>query len=64
MQVWDTNRLEVVVPFALPARVYAVALSPVASSHCLVAVGTGDPQVTHRRHECLNFAYSSALGCR
>ena len=44
-QVWDSNHLQVVGDFDLAARVYAVAMSPVATSHCLVAAAGTDPQV-------------------
>lgn len=45
VKVWDANSLQVVSTFALDSRVYAAAMSAVATSHCLVAVGSGDTQV-------------------
>lgn len=45
VKVWDTNSLQVVCSFSLAARVHAAAMSACATSHCLVAVGSGDTQV-------------------
>lgn len=45
VKVWDTNSLQVVCHFELAARVHAAAMSACATSHCLVAVGSGDTQV-------------------
>ena len=42
---WDTNTQQRVCTFEIPAKVYAVSMAPRATSHCLVAVGSGSPQV-------------------
>ena len=42
---WDTNTASRVLAFPFDAKVYDISMSPNASSHCLVAVGTGHPQV-------------------
>ncbi len=47
-QVWDANRLDVVADFRLEARVYAIAMSRVATAHCLIAAAGTDPQVDSR----------------
>lgn len=39
------RRMEVACQFDMGARVYSVAMSPIASSHCLIAVGSEDPLV-------------------
>jgi len=44
-QVWDANRLDVVADFRLEARVYAIAMSRIATAHCLIAAAGTDPQV-------------------
>ena len=46
LQVWDANRLDVVADFKLEARVYAIAMSRVATAHCLIAAAGTDPQVS------------------
>ena len=43
--MWDTNSLAVAAGFTLSGRVHAVAMSPCATTHCLVAVGQAEPQV-------------------
>lgn len=43
--MWDANTLAVAAGFSLSSRVHAVAMSPAATAHCLVAVGSGEPQV-------------------
>ena len=45
LQVWDANLGQVACSFTLPDRVYGVAMSAVAATHCLVAVVGGDPHV-------------------
>ncbi|GAB4816816.1 hypothetical protein N2152v2_003862 [Parachlorella kessleri] len=45
VKVWDTNSLAVAAGFTLSGRVHAVAMSPCATTHCLVAVGQAKPQV-------------------
>ncbi|CAD7702734.1 unnamed protein product [Ostreobium quekettii] len=45
VNLWDTNRMELACQFEMGSRVYGVAMSPVASTHCLVAVGTEGPHV-------------------
>jgi len=42
---WDTNTASRVLTFHFDAKVYDISMAPNASSHCLVAVGTGHPQV-------------------
>ena len=44
-QVWDTNSLVPVCTFGLPDRVFALDMSQVAAVHCLIAVGSAEPQV-------------------
>lgn len=45
VNVWDTNTTQVVVNFKMPGKVYKTAMSPVATSHMLIAAGTEDVQV-------------------
>ncbi|XP_048226877.1 WD repeat-containing protein ATCSA-1 isoform X2 [Ricinus communis] len=45
IKVWDTNTTQVVVNFKLPGKVYRTAMSPLATSHMLIAAGTEDVQV-------------------
>ena len=40
-----THRMEVVCTFNLPAKVAAVAMSHLATSHCLIAAGCHDPHL-------------------
>ena len=40
--------MQVACSFPTPARVHAVGMSPLASSHCLVAVGSADSDVSVR----------------
>ena len=42
---WDTNECRRVVSFDMTDKIYAVGMSPVATSHALVACGTSDPRV-------------------
>ena len=42
---WDTNTASRVLTFHFDAKVYHISMAPNANSHCLVAVGTGHPQV-------------------
>lgn len=49
VKVWDANSLAVAAAFSLSGQVHAVAMSPCATSHCLVAVGSAEPQVCARR---------------
>ena len=46
VRVWDTNASAVATQFALPAKVYAVALPPPGAGHCLIAAATGAPTVS------------------
>ena len=46
MQVWDTNSLAAVCNFGLPDRVFALDMSQVAAVHCLIAVGSAEPQAS------------------
>lgn len=45
VNVWDTNTTQVVINFKMPGKVYKTAMSPVATSHMLIAAGTEDVQV-------------------
>ena len=45
VRAWDANTLQPACTFFLAARVHCLAMSPVAAAHCLVAVGSEDPQV-------------------
>ncbi|KAG7667760.1 putative WD repeat-containing protein ATCSA-1 [Nannochloris sp. 'desiccata'] len=45
VKVWDANTLTVGGTFSIGAPVFAVAMSPAAVSHCLVAVGSAEPDV-------------------
>ena len=42
---WDTNECRRVVSFDMTDKIYAVGMSPVATSHALVACSTSDPRV-------------------
>ncbi len=47
VKLWDTNVLAVACDFALPGRVHCIAMSPVATSHNLIAsCGEGSSSVT------------------
>ncbi|KAK8584958.1 hypothetical protein V6N13_138900 [Hibiscus sabdariffa] len=45
VKVWDTNTTQVVMSFKMPGKVYRTAMSPLATSHMLIAAGTEDVQV-------------------
>ncbi|GLU15935.1 hypothetical protein SLE2022_323870 [Rubroshorea leprosula] len=45
IKVWDTNTTQVVMDFKMPGKVYRTAMSPLATSHMLIAAGTEDVQV-------------------
>lgn len=45
INVWDTNTTQVVINFKMPGKVYRTAMSPLATSHMLIAAGTEDVQV-------------------
>ncbi|XP_066315418.1 WD repeat-containing protein ATCSA-1-like isoform X4 [Miscanthus floridulus] len=45
VKVWDTNSTQVVMEFKMPGKVYTAAMSPVATTHMLIATGTADVQV-------------------
>ena len=45
VQVWDTNQQMVACKFEFSDRIFGVGMSPLASSHCLVAVASDDPTV-------------------
>ncbi|CAI0464585.1 unnamed protein product [Linum tenue] len=45
IKVWDTNSTQVVMNFKMPGKVYRAAMSPLATSHMLIAAGTEDVQV-------------------
>lgn len=42
---WDANERRRVVSFDMTDKIYAVGMSPVSTSHALVACGTSDPRV-------------------
>ncbi|XP_071485001.1 DNA excision repair protein ERCC-8-like [Diadema antillarum] len=46
LKVWDTNALVPAERFVLRKPVYCHHMSPVANKHCLIAVGTSNPQAT------------------
>ena len=50
MQVWDTNSLASVCHFGLPDRVFALDMSEAAAVHCLIAVGSAEPQACFASH--------------
>ena len=45
VKVWDSNTLQVGAFFAINHPVFSIAMSPIASSHCLVAVGSSEADV-------------------
>ncbi|XP_068312242.1 WD repeat-containing protein ATCSA-1-like [Pyrus communis] len=45
INVWDTNTTQVLMDFKMPGKVYRTAMSPLATSHMLIAAGTEDVQV-------------------
>ncbi|KAK4779370.1 hypothetical protein SAY86_006898 [Trapa natans] len=45
IKVWDTNTTQMVMNFKMPGKVYTTAMSPLATSHMLIAAGTEDVQV-------------------
>ncbi|XP_006047022.1 DNA excision repair protein ERCC-8 isoform X3 [Bos indicus] len=45
LKVWDTNTLQIADVFNFEETVYSHHMSPVATKHCLVAVGTRGPKV-------------------
>ncbi|CAK7347424.1 unnamed protein product [Dovyalis caffra] len=45
IKVWDTNSTQMVMNFKMPGKVYRTAMSPVATTHMLIAAGTEDVQV-------------------
>ncbi|KAH9606184.1 hypothetical protein KSS87_009514 [Heliosperma pusillum] len=45
INVWDTNSTQVVINFKMPGKVYKTSMSPVATTHMLIAAGTEDVQV-------------------
>ncbi len=58
VQVWDTNSLTAVCNFGLPDRVFALDMSHVAAVHCLIAVGSAEPQAS-AQPLCTTIASSS-----
>jgi WD40 repeat protein len=44
-QVWDANLGQAACSFTFPDRVYGVAMSGIAATHCLIAVVGGDPHI-------------------
>uniref|UniRef100_UPI00398F80E3 DNA excision repair protein ERCC-8 isoform X3 n=1 Tax=Pristiophorus japonicus TaxID=55135 RepID=UPI00398F80E3 len=45
LKIWDTNRLLPAEVFTFEGTVYCHHMSPVATKHCLIAVGTKNPKV-------------------
>ncbi|WVZ68109.1 hypothetical protein U9M48_017093 [Paspalum notatum var. saurae] len=45
VKVWDTNSTQVVMEFKMPGKVYTAAMSPIATTHMLIATGSADVQV-------------------
>uniref|UniRef100_A0A8R7TY21 DNA excision repair protein ERCC-8 n=1 Tax=Triticum urartu TaxID=4572 RepID=A0A8R7TY21_TRIUA len=45
VKVWDTNSSQVVMDFKMPGKVYSAAMSPIATTHMLIATGSADVQV-------------------
>uniref|UniRef100_A0A8C5NUA2 DNA excision repair protein ERCC-8 n=1 Tax=Jaculus jaculus TaxID=51337 RepID=A0A8C5NUA2_JACJA len=45
LKVWDTNRFQAADTFNFEETVYSHQMSPVATKHCLIAVGTKGPKV-------------------
>jgi len=45
VKVWDTNSTQVVMDFKMPGKVFTAAMSPVATTHMLIATGSADVQV-------------------
>ncbi|XP_052153595.1 WD repeat-containing protein ATCSA-1-like [Oryza glaberrima] len=45
VKVWDTNSTQVVMDFKMPGKVYSAAMSPIATTHMLIATGSADVQV-------------------
>lgn len=45
LKIWDTNRLLPAEVFTFEGTVYCHHMSPIATKHCLIAVGTKNPKV-------------------
>uniref|UniRef100_A0A0D9V802 Anaphase-promoting complex subunit 4 WD40 domain-containing protein n=1 Tax=Leersia perrieri TaxID=77586 RepID=A0A0D9V802_9ORYZ len=45
VKVWDTNSTQVVMDFKMPGKVYSAAMSPIATTHMLIATGSADVQL-------------------
>ncbi|XP_020639400.1 DNA excision repair protein ERCC-8 isoform X1 [Pogona vitticeps] len=45
LKIWDTNTLQSVEVFTFEGTVYSHHMSPIATRHCLIAVGTRNPKV-------------------
>nr|CAB3478903.1 unnamed protein product [Digitaria exilis] len=45
VKVWDTNSTQVIMDFKMPGKVFAAAMSPIATTHMLIATGSADVQV-------------------
>ncbi|CAO1946654.1 unnamed protein product [Urochloa humidicola] len=45
VKVWDTNSTQVVMDFKMPGKVFTAAMSPIATTHMLIATGSADVQV-------------------
>lgn len=45
VKVWDANLGQAACSFTFPDRVYGVAMSAIAATHCLIAVVGGDPHI-------------------
>ncbi|RLN21956.1 DNA excision repair protein ERCC-8-like isoform X2 [Panicum miliaceum] len=44
VKVWDTNSTQVVMDFKMPGKVFTAAMSPIATTHMLIATGSTDVQ--------------------
>mmetsp|Transcript_37622 Transcript_37622/g.93140 ORF Transcript_37622/g.93140 Transcript_37622/m.93140 type:complete len:156 (+) Transcript_37622:264-731(+) len=45
VRAWDADSLQAVLDFEMHGRVYAIAISPVAASHGLIAVGSEEASI-------------------
>ncbi|XP_024539928.1 DNA excision repair protein ERCC-8 [Selaginella moellendorffii] len=45
INVWDANTLEVLMQFKMPGKVFGVSMSPVSTTHMLIATGTEDYRI-------------------
>eukprot|EP00873_Tetraselmis_striata_P037521 jgi/Tetstr1/457785/TSEL_044330.t1 len=45
VKLWDTNQMVPACEWAMPCKIYNVAMSPLASAHCLIAAGGDDRDI-------------------